>query len=125
MADTGKESTHTRKEMEEFVKKATEVEVTENGEDDATNPVVLPWTDEEELLVVRPTSWASETTKDLPQQGPSLIILRYAVFALVLAMMSWLIQEKITGIVGIARAAIDNGLGASKGSYSSDGKSFD
>jgi hypothetical protein len=125
MADTGKESTHTRKEIEEFVKKATEIEVTETGEEDSTEPAVLPWTDEEELLVVRPTSWAAEPSAELPKQGPSLRILRCAVFALVLAMMCWLIQEKITGIVGIARTAIDNGLGASKVLYSPDGKSLD
>lgn len=110
MAETGKESSHTREEMEQFVKTAAEFEVTDDG--DLTNTVVLPWSDDEELLVVRPDSWSDLAVVEVhthvePDQRQPLSIIRYIVFGLALSMMSWLIKEQIAGIVGIGRTATD------------------
>lgn len=141
MADTGKESSHTREEMEDFVKKASEYEVTDNG--DLTNAVVLPWSDDEELLVVRPHARTASSppadavpmdtvaadavpsdtadgaptdtvTPTAPEQGRLWSIIRYFVFALALSMMFWRIKEQITGLVGISCATLNDNMKAKK-----------
>jgi hypothetical protein len=117
IAETGKESSHTREEMEQFVKTAAEFEVTDDG--DITNAVVLPWSDDEELLVVRPDSWSElsvmevHTLADSERQQP-LSVIRYIVFGLALSMMSWLIKEQIAGLIGIGRSATDKDFKAGR-----------
>jgi len=110
MAETGQKSSHTREEREDFVKNAVELEVPEDG--DLTNPVVLPWSDNEELLIVRSEfpHMPEQAAEESPEQGHPLTIIRCIVFALALSMMAWRVKEQLAGVAGLVRAAVGKSL---------------
>lgn len=100
MTDTGKESTHTREELEEYVRSAnataTAMEVTEDA--DLEIPLELPWSDDEELLVVRPASWSTPTdvAAGKGRNRKPWRVLRNLVFVVTAFAMFFLIQEKVS-----------------------------
>jgi hypothetical protein len=118
MTDRGRDSAHTREEVEAHINSGNELEF---GADAAVveNADELPWSDAEELLVQRPPCWISEAVSTTPEEvvpdRRPFNVARFGVFALAISAMFWAVKDKASGTIATLRSAILSGL---KGSAS-------
>jgi len=108
MAESGRESSSTREEMVEFVSNAqgeTRLNVDDSDEEvlvESDVELELPWSDEEELLVIRPTLPSEETSN---KRGSATSVFRTLFFIVALTSMLWMVQQQLVGAVRAVRTS--------------------